>query len=104
MSIHSWLRWGNLEGVGLFTGDFERQVTIWTASPLGSRRDVYENGLETGVRGTRRNESFAGDSEGKDIYYFYQETLFTRDSETYVTMLHPMNAKAERQLEVLVLW
>jgi hypothetical protein len=76
---------------GLSTGDFERQVTIWRSSPLGSRRDVYKKGLETGVvlhwcpfGETWRRESFTGDFEGKDRYYFYHETLFTKDSEIYV--------------------
>jgi hypothetical protein len=79
-------RWGEL-----FTGDFERKVTIWRASPLGSRRNLYKKGVETGVvlhwchvGRTWRRESFTGDFEGKDIYYFYRQTLFSRDSEIYV--------------------
>lgn len=68
----------DLEGGGrLFTGDFERQVTIWRATLLGSRRNLYKKGVETGVvlhwypdGGTWRRESFTGDFEGKDIYYF----------------------------------
>jgi hypothetical protein len=63
----------------------ERQVTISRASPLGSRRDVYKQGLETGVYlyrgpvgGTCERESFTGNIKGKVRFYFYQETLFTR--------------------------
>jgi hypothetical protein len=50
-----------------FTRDFERQVTIWRAHPLGSLRDMYEKALETGIslhrgpiRGTQRKGSLPG--------------------------------------------
>ena len=33
---------GNLEGAGSITGDFERQVIIWRAAPLGIPKDVKE--------------------------------------------------------------
>jgi len=70
-------------GGGLFTGDFERQVTIWRASPLGSRRDVFKEGLETGVvlhwcpvGGTWRRESSTGDFEGRlDIIFIRRPCL-----------------------------
>jgi hypothetical protein len=35
ISLHRWLRWWNMEG-GSFTEEFERQVTIWRAPPLGA--------------------------------------------------------------------
>jgi hypothetical protein len=42
---------GNLEGAGSFTGDFERQVIIWRALPLGTPRDMYlyKKAVEMGI-------------------------------------------------------
>jgi hypothetical protein len=57
--LRSRLRWGNSEG-GCFAGDFEKQVTIWRAPPLGTPKDIASGNWHLSFYGPVRGTWMVG--------------------------------------------